>query len=89
MAAEVKLEFSMLIARQGAIAEVEVSAEVSVVAELPCAEDAGSPTVGVPAVNTASIYGRPRAAVRFSIRPARSGCASLDIAKNLLGCMEG
>ena len=46
MASDVKLDLSMRIVRHGDLAKVEVAAEVSVVAAMPCAEDGCPSTVG-------------------------------------------
>ncbi|WP_244546364.1 hypothetical protein [Bosea sp. OK403] len=79
-----KLDMSMRIARQGAIAKVAVSAEVSVVAALPCEEDMPNLTVDQEAVNAPSNDG-PQAADWHFKRRARPGRKALDVAKNLLG----
>jgi len=47
MASDVKLDLSMRIVRHGDLAKVEVSAEVSVVAAMPCAVDGYQSTVGI------------------------------------------
>ncbi|RVV96613.1 hypothetical protein EKE94_18000 [Mesobaculum littorinae] len=83
MASDVKLELSMRIVRQGDLAKVAVSAEVSVVAAMPCAEDGLSLTVGFEAVNAPS-YDGLQAADKHSKRRAWPGRNALDIAKNLL-----
>ena len=83
MASDVKLALSMRIARQGDHAKVAFAAEVSVVADHPCAVDWRSPTVALEAVNTPSQDG-PTAADKHLKRRARPGRKALDIAKNLL-----
>lgn len=47
MACQVKLEVSMRIGLPGDHAEVGISAEVSVVAAMPCAGDGTASTVGI------------------------------------------
>ena len=83
LASDVKLDLSMRITRQGDHAEVVFSAEVSVVAAMPCAVDGLSLTVALEAVNTLSLDD-PHAADRHSKRRAWPGRTALDIAKNLL-----
>jgi hypothetical protein len=83
MASNVKLDLSMLIARQGHLAKVAFAAEVSVVAAQPCAVGTPNLTVALEAVNTPSQDG-PQAADKHSKRRGRAGRSALDIAKNLL-----
>ncbi|KAB2744592.1 hypothetical protein F9L05_22830 [Brucella anthropi] len=83
MASDVKLDLSMRIVRHGDLAKVEVSAEVSVVAAMPCAVDGLCLTVGFDAVNAPSPDGL-QAADKHSKRRAWPGQGALDIAKNLL-----
>ena len=84
MASDVKLDLSMRIARHGDRAKVAFAAEVSVVADIPCAVDGLNLTVGFDAVSTPSDDG-PQAADKHSTRRAWPGRKALDIAKNLLG----
>ena len=84
MASDVKLDLSMRIVRHGDRAKVAVAAEVSVVADQPCAVDGLSLTVAFEAANTPSFDG-PQAEDKHSKRRAQPGRKALDVAKNLLG----
>ena len=84
MASDVKLDLSTRIVRHGDRAKVVFAAEVSVVADQPCAVDGLNLTVVFEAANTPSQDGL-QAADKHSKRRAWLGPKALDIAKNPLG----
>ena len=84
MASDVKLDLSMRIVGHGDRAKVAVAAEVSVVADQPCAVDGLSLTVAFEAANTPS-QGGLQAADKHSKRRRWPGLETLDIAQNPLG----